>query len=102
MILLQNTLIAFANALHGALWMYKWVILGAVIVSWVNADPWNPIVRTLRVVTEPVFHWFRRRMPFLVAGGLDFTPLFVYALVYFVGERIIALSLYQYALTLSR
>ncbi|HEY7676880.1 MAG TPA: YggT family protein [Candidatus Methylomirabilis sp.] len=60
-----------------AVWLYTLVIIGAVVVTWVNADPLNPIVRFLRAATEPVFRWVRRVLPFVVIGGLDLSPLVV-------------------------
>ncbi len=64
--------------IDNAIKLYSFVIIGAVIVSWVNADPWNPIVRFLRAATEPVFRWVRRVLPFVVIGGFDLSPLVVW------------------------
>ncbi len=76
--LIADPLLSTLSFLIG--WMvrlYTFVIIGAVLVSWVNADPWNPIVRFLRAATEPVFRWVRRVLPFVVIGGLDLSPLVV-------------------------
>ncbi len=61
--------------LSGVLWLYTLVVIAAVLVTWVNADPWNPIVRFLRKATEPVFARIRRWVPFVVIGGIDLSPL---------------------------
>ena len=47
----------------------SFIVLIAVLLTWVNPEPYNPIVRFLRSVTEPVFYQVRRRMPFVVIGG---------------------------------
>lgn len=51
------------------------VIIIAAIVSWVNADPYNPVVRVLRSLTEPVYYRIRKWLPFVFVGGLDLSPL---------------------------
>lgn len=63
--------------LRQAVWLYSLIVIGAVVVSWVNADPWNPIVRFLRGATDPVFRRVRRLIPFVVIGGIDLSPLVV-------------------------
>ncbi len=68
---------ALGFLIRQAVWLYTLVIIGAVVVSWVNADAGNPIVRFLRAATEPVFRWVRRVLPFVVIGGLDLSPLVV-------------------------
>ena len=76
--LLADPLLSTLSFLIGwAIRLYTFVIIGAVLVSWVNADPWNPIVRFLRAATEPVFRWVRRVLPFVIIGGLDLAPLVV-------------------------
>lgn len=54
--------------------VYTFIVLGRVIISWVNADPYNPIVRFLYNATEPVLQRIRRILP-LQFGGFDFTPI---------------------------
>jgi YggT family protein len=80
---LGNFLQAVALVLNWILWAYMWIVIGAVIVSWVSADPYNPIVRFLHQATEPVFYRVRRYLP--ISGmGLDFSPLIVLLAIYFV------------------
>ncbi len=56
--------------------IYKWVVIIRVLISWINPDPYNPIVQFLRGVTDPAIESVRRFVPnFLYATGLDFTPL---------------------------
>jgi len=70
MFVIANLLVAVAQALDYILWAYLWIIIGRVIVSWVNADRYNPIVRFLYSATEPVLARVRRRLP-AYAGGFD-------------------------------
>jgi len=68
---------------NNLLTIYMYVMIAAVLITWVNPDPWNPIVRFLRQITEPVFGVFRRILPgFLTGGaGIDVSPIFAILLV---------------------
>lgn len=72
-----------AYVLSWALDIYMWLIIARAILSWVNPDPYNPIVRFLYNVTEPVLAYLRRRLP-LLYGGLDLSPLVVLAVILFL------------------
>ncbi|HZP40472.1 MAG TPA: YggT family protein [Candidatus Binatia bacterium] len=87
--LLANFVYATAQVLEGLLWFYTWLVIGAVVVSWVNADPRNPIVRFLYATTEPVLYQLRRRLPFVVAGGIDFSPLVLILAIQFVRAFVV-------------
>jgi YggT family protein len=71
-------LLGIAYLLGQVLWFYSIVLLVAVVASWLNADPRNPIVSFLRAVTDPVLYRIRRAMPFVVMGGFDLSPLVVF------------------------
>ena len=81
MIVLGNLLRAIAMILSQLLRIYSFVILIAVLISWVSPDPFNPVVRFLRSATEPVFGWVRRHLPFAVVGMIDLSPLIVFFLI---------------------
>ena len=75
MFVIGNAIQAVAMILDKVLWLYNLVIIAAVLISWVSPDPFNPIVQFLRSVTEPVFDWIRRRLPFTRVGMIDLSPL---------------------------
>ncbi len=81
MFILGNLFIAIGNVLDILLSIYMWVIIIAALVSWVNPDPYNPIVRFLYGVTEPVLRPIRRRLG--IFGGIDFSPLIVILAILF-------------------
>lgn len=83
MFVLGNFISAVATILDQVLWVYNLVVFIAVLLSWVNPDPYNPIVRLLRSLTEPVFEWVRRRLPFAMMGFLDLSPLIVLFAIWF-------------------
>lgn len=83
MYILGNILIGLGNVLDIVLDIYMWIVIIAALISWVNPDPYNPIVRFLRSATEPVFRWIRRRLR-LNLGGIDFSPVLVIAAIIFL------------------
>jgi len=83
MFVLANLLNGIAEILGMLLQLYMWVIIARVVISWVNADPYNPIVRAIANVTEPVLYRIRRSLP-VFAGGIDFSPIVVLAGIYFL------------------
>ena len=81
MFVIGNLCQAIAAILDKVLWLYSIVIMIAVLISWVSPDPFNPIVRFLRSVTEPLFAWVRRRIPFAMVGMIDLSPLVVLLII---------------------
>jgi YggT family protein len=62
--------------------IYMWIVIIRVLISWINPDPYNPIVQFLRGVTDPAIDAVRRIVPgFLWSTGLDFTPLILIILI---------------------
>lgn len=57
--------------------LYIWIIIIASFLSFVRPDPNNPIVQTLYRLTEPVLGYIRKKMPFVVMGGIDLSPLVI-------------------------
>ena len=83
MVLIANILFALAKIIEIAsdlLTFYKYVLLASVIISWVNADPYNPIVRFINRITDPLLSRIRRHMP--DTGVLDLSPLVAFVLIY--------------------
>jgi YggT family protein len=60
---LANVLLGLARVLDMVLWLYTWLLIARAVVSWVNADPRNPIVRFLRMATDPLVELVRRLLP---------------------------------------
>jgi len=98
MFILGNFLVAVAQALNLVLWLYMWIIIARALISWVNPDPGNPIVRFLYNATEPLLYRVRRTVP-AFAGGIDFSPLIVLIAIYFL-QAFLVRSLFDMASTL--
>ncbi len=96
---LREVILAFAQVVDLVITLYTFIIIGRVIISWVNPDPYNPIVRFLHNATEPVFYRIRRVVP-LVFGGFDLTPIVLLVGLTFL-QRVIKAGLVQLAYTIS-
>ncbi len=83
MFILANFVLATAQVLSVVLSLYMWIVIARALISWVNPDPHNPIVRFLYNATEPLLYRVRRRFPFF-PGGIDFSPLIVILAIYFL------------------
>lgn len=92
-----NFLGAIASILSMVLTLYFWIVIISAVLSWVNPDPYNPIVRTLRNLTEPVFYRIRRTFPFVVISGIDLSPIVVILGIQFL-ERFLVASLASFAM----
>ena len=95
MFIFSNLLVAVAKILDIALNLYMWIIIGRAVISWVNPDPFNPIVRFLHSVTEPVLYPIRRRLP-INFGGVDFSPIIAILAIIFLQTFLIK-TMYQIA-----
>jgi len=82
-----KALVALAKTLDFVLRIYIWVIIIGAIISWVNPDPYHPVVRTIRRLTEPVLSPIRRIIPPI--AGIDFSPVVAIFLVYLVQEFLV-------------
>lgn len=92
-----NLVSAIAGVLDTVLTLYFWVIIVSAVLSWVNPDPYNPIVRIINSLTEPVFYRVRRWLPFTYTTGIDFSPIVVLLAIQFTKSFLVN-SLYQLAM----
>ncbi|MBW1835900.1 MAG: YggT family protein [Deltaproteobacteria bacterium] len=81
-------LMAIANVLNIILLFFMWVVIARAVLSWVNPDPFNPIVRFVHNITEPVLFQIRKRIP-VHFGGIDIAPVIVILGIYFLRSFIV-------------
>jgi len=98
MFIVANFLLAIAKILDIALTLYMFIIIARAVISWVNPDPYNSIVRFLYATTEPVLFRIRRILP-LSFGGFDFSPIILILAIYFFQQFVVH-SLVQIAVQL--
>jgi len=88
----MNALIfALAQLIHTVINIYIWVIIIAAFLSFVRPDPYNPIVQTLYRLTEPVFGFVRRKLPFVVISGIDLSPIVIILSLQFIDTFVMKL-----------
>lgn len=94
MIILANFLVGIAGVLNQVLQLLIFIVIVSALISWVNPDPYNPIVKFLNAVTEPMFRFIRRYIP-LLGGRIDLSPIVLILAIYFVQALVVG-SLYDY------
>ena len=95
MFVAANLLQAVAGLLDMVLTLYVWLIVARAVISWVNADPHNPIVRMLCNLTDPVLDRLRQMLP-MTFGGIDVSPIAAIFIVWFL-RAFAVMSLYDLA-----
>ncbi|NOS76679.1 MAG: YggT family protein [Nitrospira sp.] len=87
MFVFRNVLLGTATVLDYVLWLYMWIIIARALISWVNPDPWNPIVQFLDRATEPVLAPIRRWMGWRM--GLDLSPIIAILILTFLQFAVV-------------
>ncbi|MFZ2619952.1 MAG: YggT family protein [Alphaproteobacteria bacterium] len=87
MYILGYPLLALTQILDSLLFLLMLLVLAAAVLSWVNADPSNPLVRIIRQLTNPLFMRARRYVP--IISGLDLTPVAILLGITFVKNGIL-------------
>ena len=89
-------MVYLANIVYGVAWIlgnilsiYVIIVIISALLSWVNPDPYNPIVRFLRNLTEPAYFYIRRYIPFVYIGGIDLSPIVLILLIQFLKFAVV-------------
>ncbi len=88
MFVFNNFMLAIAQLVEFLLVAYMWIVIGRAVISWVNADPSNPIVRFLYEVTEPLLRRIRRLLP-VSMGNIDFSPMILILAIMFLQNFLV-------------
>lgn len=99
MFVIGNFFVAIATVLKLVLDLFMWIVIARAVLSWVNPDPFNPIVRFIHNTTEPILYRVRSKIP-SIFGGIDFSPIIVIFGIYFLKIFVVN-SLYGFAKSLS-
>lgn len=86
-------LVAIARILDLAFNIYIFIVIARALVSWVNPDPYNQIVRFLHSLTDPVLYRLRRLLPFLQMGAFDLSPIALLLLLSIVQQLVVSFLL---------
>lgn len=83
-----NLIVWIAGALQELLWAYIWLVIISAILTWIEPNPYNPIVRFIYSATQPVFDFVREHIP-VVFGGIDLSPIIVILGLEFLQQYLI-------------
>lgn len=89
MFVASNFLVAIAKVLDIVLGIMYWLILVRALLSWVNPDPFNPIVQFLYKTTEPILNPIRKILPFSRKFGIDISPIIAFLAIMFLRSFLI-------------
>lgn len=93
MLIVGYFLRASGMLLSSIITFFIFLLIGRVVISWLNADPSNPIVRFIVEATEPLLAPIRRRVPPL--GMLDLSVFVLMLGLYFVQNFLVALMIHE-------
>ncbi|MFH1889016.1 MAG: YggT family protein [Candidatus Omnitrophota bacterium] len=89
MFVLSNLLVALARIMDIALTMLYWLILVRALISWVNPDPYNPVVQFLYKTTEPILYPIRKFLPLGFRFGIDISPIIAFLGIMFLKSFLV-------------
>ncbi len=89
MFVFSNLLAAAATLLNAVLTILYWLILIRALVSWVNPDPYNPVVQFLYKTTEPILYPIRRILPVQFGAGIDISPIIAFLILIFLRSFLV-------------
>ncbi len=88
MFIIGNFIIALATVIDYVLVFYMWIVIARAVLSWVNPDPYNQIVRIIHNLTEPVLYQIRNRLP-VTFGGIDLSPIIIFLIIIFLQKFVV-------------
>ena len=88
MYIIGYLLMAIAKVLDVVMNIFLFIVIARAVLSWVSPDPFNPIVRFINNITEPVLHPIRTRLPFHF-GGIDLSPIVVFLGIIFIRTFVV-------------
>lgn len=91
--ILENFLRAFAQFFHLVITIYIMVIIARSVISWLGNIPPNPFIMILRRLTDPVFRFVHRKLPFTIVGGIDISPIIIVVVLVFIDNFFTGLML---------
>jgi len=88
MYIIGYLLMAIAKVLDVVMTIFLFVVIARAVLSWVSPDPFNPIVRFINNITEPILYPIRTRLP-VHFGGIDLSPIIVFLGIIFIRTFVV-------------
>jgi len=89
MFVLSNLFAALASLSSVILTILYWLILIRALISWVNPDPYNPVVQFLYKTTEPILYPIRKMIPIRMGIGIDISPIIAFLILIFLRSFLV-------------
>ncbi len=89
MFVFSNLFAAVASVLSVTLTVLYWLILIRALISWVNPDPYNPVVQFLNKTTEPILYPIRKMIPVQLGIGIDISPIIAFLIIIFARSFLV-------------
>ena len=81
---LGHFILAFANLLSMVINVFIFIIIIRSILSWIGPLPYNQFVQILKKITDPIFRFVHKVVPFSIIGGIDISPILILFVLYFI------------------
>ncbi len=91
--ILGRLLQTLAELFHTVIQIYIWIIIIRSVISWLGNIPPNTFVIILRRLTDPVFRFVHKKIPFTIVGGIDISPIFIIMALYFIDSFFIGVMM---------
>ncbi|EJF06686.1 putative integral membrane protein [Thiovulum sp. ES] len=88
MVVFAILLESIASIIGGVMFAYMLVVIAGAVLTWVNIDPYNPIMQVVKRLTEPVYAYIRAIIP-TTFSGIDFAPIILLIAIQFVQTFIV-------------
>ncbi|MCI0470736.1 MAG: YggT family protein [Candidatus Aminicenantes bacterium] len=88
-----NFLKALAQLIHTLIQVYIIIIIVRSLISWLGNIPPNPLTIILRKLTDPLFRFVHRVLPFSIVGGVDISPIIIVLVLYFIDNFLYSVML---------
>jgi YggT family protein len=85
-VIIENFLRAFAHVFHLVIQLYILVIIVRTVISWMSNIPRSTFTMIIRRLTDPVFRFVHRTLPFTIIGGIDISPIIILIALYFIDN----------------
>jgi YggT family protein len=79
---------ALATVLHLIFTLYIWIVIARVVISWIQLNPYNPVVQFIYRATEPLLMRIRGYIPPL--AGLDLSPVILIFAIMFLDRFLVS------------
>ena len=76
-LLIFGPIISLLQAIQTIIFSYMILIIISALLTFIQIDPYNPIVSSINRLTAPTFRFVRQKLPFLVIGGIDLSPIVI-------------------------